>query len=732
VSIIPFPATPEAAPAEGFGDNLAHLAALEHEAKLMLAVASLRRSPREAAAGADPWGKYRQHFPFLPPNADLPLAQGLLRQAAAANREREAASWRCGVQLNFEAFAREWRLAAFERQALMLLLMQFTAPQFVDIFRKCEFEGGFRNRGMEVGTLLSILCEDFRDQVDCRRHFSVDATLMKQEIVALLGAVDETTNILNETVCLHERVVRRILGDPNRYSTASRFMRRERGDVDLDQIIMPEREKEEIVRCLERYLAGRAGGGLDEIDTFFGYGTGLVFMFHGPSGTGKTMLARALASRFDRHVISLARRERMSEHGVSDEEVVAAAFREAELQGDIVLLDECDDLFANNSPMSRSLLIELEKARCVVILGTNKPVDLDPALERRIGMKVRFRLPDAAMRLRMWTSLLPRGVALAPDVDLAALADHYLFSGGLIKNCILLAAMQAEKGDSGERILTGPLLERAAALQSTAYSDGGGLLFTQYTPKVSIANLPLRSGVKERLAGTARAWERLRADGLGLAVLISASDVTAGIDAAGALARECGLDVRQYDYAQIQAMEYENWLLDPVTQRKIPPIAFAFSQTVGASALTLFVDPVGAFRKMLDKAAKGETQYQLFSLTMRLRTYAGLFCMVTPPLKRQRLPLEFHIHFAIDYPSEEIQIRRWEEHIGGGAGSDDDLVALVERWPMHATEIDHLARQASILSVVRGGSRKPEIGDVHEVIGRYRQVKPSRVLFGGE
>jgi SpoVK/Ycf46/Vps4 family AAA+-type ATPase len=63
-------------------------------------------------------------------------------------------------------------------------------------------------------------------------------------------------------------------------------------------------------------------------------------------------------------------------------------------------------------------MIEIEKAKCVVILATNKPIVMDPAMERRFAVKVYFHLPDADLRYKLWQALLPKFVTLAPDVDL--------------------------------------------------------------------------------------------------------------------------------------------------------------------------------------------------------------------------------------------------------------------------------------------------------------------------
>ena len=138
----------------------------------------------------------------------------------------------------------------------------------------------------------------------------------------------------------------------------------------------------------------------------------------------------------------------------------------------------------------------------------------------------------------------------------------------------------------------------------------------------------------------------------------------------------------------------------------------------------------GDLSRAFDKESDGETDYYLSDLKDRLRTNTGLFCKVTRPFKPQSLPVEFDLHFVLEHPSEDSQIRRWEEHLGKDGIRENDLVALVERWPMHVKEIDYVARQASIQSVIKGGSGRAGLDEVREVIARYRRAKGSSVLFG--
>jgi hypothetical protein len=331
-----------------FSDNLDHLKSLELEASLLLAITYLRRNKHGLKEDED---YFFPSFPLIDPGSSIDVIQKELNLLQSENRSREELTLKKGIPLNYISFCNEWSLDTFERSVIMLLLMQYIAPDFISLYGDCEFEKG-RGNGMEIGTLLSLLCDDLGKQLECRRYFSVVAPLMRNDIITLNGSVDDTTNILDEKVYLHERFVRFILGDNNLYNSCFKYIKQEKSSVNLDQVILADHLKDDIIHCVDRYLAGRSNGIIQQLDTFFGYGTALTFLFHGPSGTGKTMLARAIAARFERPIFSLAV-EDMREMPGSYEEILGTLFREAALQGAIVFLDECDDLQAGsqrNSP----------------------------------------------------------------------------------------------------------------------------------------------------------------------------------------------------------------------------------------------------------------------------------------------------------------------------------------------------------------------------------------------
>ena len=717
---------PELSP---FNSNSDHLQALEQEAKLMVA-ATVYRNGRP---GIEEAAEERGSFPFLPAGTDLPQITALLESTAAENRIRENLSLKKGIPLNFVEFCTAWDLDAMEQKIVLLLLMQFSSPSFYTAYENSKLERNCDN-GMQIGVVLSIISGNLGEQLAHRRYFSIHASLLGKDLLtANHECIDNNTSILRMSVYLHERFVRHILGDDNHYHVAFRFIRQERPNVNLDQVVIPDEVKNDVVRQAEQFLAGRRNGTLSQLDDFYGYGTGLTFLFHGPSGTGKTMLAKGLANHLSCPLVSL-NLEDMSKINISDDEILAMLFREAALLDGIVFLDECDDTFnSRNGPrLSRSLLLEIEKSRCITILATNRPLDLDPAMERRITMKILFDLPGAELRLRLWQALLPPTAILNQDVDLKGLAEHFDFTGGLIKNSILMGMIASAVPGEQSVTLTHAALEHAASHQTETVSDVRRLC-ENLTPVTSLEAVPVGHTQREQLRGLAKAWQWLQQEEMGLNLLFTCSDITTGITAACGLAAEAKLQIHAFDFTVISSLADDNKILDMVSQRRIYPMTAAFQNRASSRAMILFIDYQGEVARSIDagveKAASIMTMYS--EMLSQLRKNKGLFCLVTKEIKAGNVPVEFHQMLTLLHPPEELQMRQWEERLGWTALGDDALVELVERYPMHIPEIEFIARQAKVRAIMSGRSI-PVPEDVIQVISSYRGARGRAVLFGGK
>jgi SpoVK/Ycf46/Vps4 family AAA+-type ATPase len=185
-------------------------------------------------------------------------------------------------------------------------------------------------------------------------------------------------------------------------------------------------------------------------------GLALAFNFAGPSGTGKTICAEAVAHALGRRLLIVRYAEVESMWMGETPKNVAAVFRLAREQNAVLLFDEADAIASRRSSSVEHsfqretntvvsvLLQELEVFNGVVIFATNMAANFDSAFERRIRTHVLFEMPGVEERERIWrVQMHPTRTPLAADADFRALAEEYAASGGDIRNAVLKAAMAA-------------------------------------------------------------------------------------------------------------------------------------------------------------------------------------------------------------------------------------------------------------------------------------------------
>lgn len=184
-----------------------------------------------------------------------------------------------------------------------------------------------------------------------------------------------------------------------------------------------------------------------------------VLLF-GPPGTGKTMIAKAVANESEANFISISGAQVLTKYVGESEKAVREIFRKARLAAPCILfIDEIDAIAVKRSGMEEegtrvtervvdTLLTEMDGLRSlknVVIIGaTNRPDILDPALMRagRFDRIIEVPAPDEKARIEIF-KLATKNMPLQ-GVDLAELAK---ITGGLtgadIENLVREAGMCA-------------------------------------------------------------------------------------------------------------------------------------------------------------------------------------------------------------------------------------------------------------------------------------------------
>jgi Winged helix domain, variant/ATPase family associated with various cellular activities (AAA) len=183
-------------------------------------------------------------------------------------------------------------------------------------------------------------------------------------------------------------------------------------------------------------------------------GKGVNALFHGHSGTGKTMAAEVVARELHLDLYKIDLAGLVSKYIGETEKNLDRIFAAATNANAILFFDEADALFGKRSEVRDShdryanleisyLLQKMEQYEGVSILATNLKQNLDDAFLRRLAFSIAFPFPDEDNRRRIWEQIWPKSTPLDTDVDAGWLASRFLLSGGNIRNVALAAAFLA-------------------------------------------------------------------------------------------------------------------------------------------------------------------------------------------------------------------------------------------------------------------------------------------------
>ncbi|WP_406442033.1 ATP-binding protein [Streptomyces sp. NBC_01613] len=245
--------------------------------------------------------------------------------------------------------------------------------------------------------------------------------------------------------------------------------RRIRPAVDWHDLVLPDRPLTQLrelalrARHRDRVLGDwrlSAGGGR---------GRGVLGLFAGESGTGKTLSAEVVAAELglDLYVVQLS--SVVDKYVGETEKNLERIFTEADRTDAVLLFDEADAVFGKRSEVKDShdryanmesayLLQRLESFDGIALLTTNLRANIDEAFSRRLDLVVDFPFPDSGQRLALWRHGLSH-VPCVEDVQLGSVAADFELAGGSIRSAVVTAAYLAAGRD--DLVTSADLLEGA-------------------------------------------------------------------------------------------------------------------------------------------------------------------------------------------------------------------------------------------------------------------------------
>ncbi len=225
----------------------------------------------------------------------------------------------------------------------------------------------------------------------------------------------------------------------------------------FERVLLPPDTKKSLLRCVALLKKEKLVFDKWKLDSVLGGIRQFTLNFFGPSGTGKTLTAEALAKELGLGFLQVNYAQLESKWVGETPKNIERVFKLAEKKRALLFFDEADSFLGkrltqvNQSAdyavnVTRSvMLMEMEKYTGIAVFATNLIENYDKAFARRFMLSIYFGIPEDERTLsKLWQIHLPEEVPLAEDVDCGQLAREFCgLTGGDIRNAVLGAVLEA-------------------------------------------------------------------------------------------------------------------------------------------------------------------------------------------------------------------------------------------------------------------------------------------------
>jgi SpoVK/Ycf46/Vps4 family AAA+-type ATPase len=598
-------------------------------------------------------------------------------------------------------------LGLFEKNVVVSMIGQAIAPRSIGLMGGGGGGGGgggvSPSKTMQVEVLLRAFSHSLQQQIEHRKHFYKSAVLVREGILVLHG--DELGADLTQTLAeIDRRMLDFVVGLDTEFSELMDGSHLYSPTVAIEEVVLAEEKKTLVLETVKNFETFQQASRQLELSKKLAYGRGLVLLFYGPSGTGKTMLANALANVIGKKVLMINFPALGANSAGS---ILKLVFREAKIHDAILFFDECESIFMDRTKGNlqvNTVLTELERHEGLCILATNRPMDLDEAMHRRITLAIEFTKPDLLLREKIWRSMAPPKLPLAADVDFMLLARKYELQGGFIKNAWLSALSMAVSRDGVSPTLTMDDLHAGASHQLR-----GRLAMSNFdrgiVPQHGLESVILPSDIKEKLKqivnySKAQAvlfgqwgFQQQHGRAQGISALFHGLPGTGKTMAAEAIGFDVGRPLMIVNCAQ---------LMDKYVGESAKNIEKVFVEAKGQDAVLVFDEAEGllASRSSDGGSTSRHDNLNVGILLHHMEEFSGIVVAITNRYEQVDTAFHRRFKFIMEFPVPESAVRAklWRSLIPPAAPLDKkvDFEELGARFELTGGHIKSAVFRAAV------------------------------------
>ena len=615
-----------------------------------------------------------------------------LDEIGRRNNLRAQESIRCGIELRLHNLQHIFGLDPFEIDVLLVCLAVEVDLRYEKLYAYLNDDVTKKRPSVEL--VVHLLAPSAEAAFSARNYFTADAPLFRNHLLALFeDPAQPHPPLLAKYINVEARIVRYLLNSDVLDERIRLFSSLSEPGGQFNALLVDDAARRHVAMFQHNGATGRP----------------VIAHLRGPYGVGKQSTAEAVCKDLGMRLLIVDLARFTYDGDGSGVKIFELVQREAKLQRAAVYWKSFDVLLSEDKKAAHtSFLGALTDRPALTFLAGEGPWEPIEALRDADCARLELQKPSSSDRLRIWSTALHGDSRIDADVDVAALATKFKFTGGQIQDAATMARNLACLRDAKTaRINTHDLYE-ACRLHSNQKLSA---LARKITPKYQWGDIVLPADRLEQLREICNhvkyrervygewGFDRKLSLGKGLSVLFAGPSGTGKTMAAEIIAGALGLELYKIDISMVVSKYIGE------TEKNLSRI-FVEAETSNA---ILFFDEADALFGKRSEVKDSHDRYaniEIGYLLQRMEEYEGVVILATNFRKNMDEAFVRRLHFTVEFPFPNEGDRRqiwqgiWPEDTPRDPALDIDFMA--RRFEITGGNIRNIALAAAFLAADDG------------------------------